>query len=175
MGARDAGRTHLFTWSALSTSVILVPFALLTLDSLTPNHTTPPSNLKSSARQRFPLEISPDPVDLGILLPGQSAQATITLHNPGPHPVSVEQIETRCPCIRVEPASFKVAAGEFAEFVARFDPSHDPDFRGGLSIDVVGRSSRDFVLFRARVNLDIRVQNLAALQRHISSEKEGLR
>jgi hypothetical protein len=94
------------------------------------------------------------------------------LRNPGPRPVSVERIETSCPCIRVEPARFKVGPGEFAELVARFDPSHDPDFRGGLSIEVVGRSSRDFVLFRARVNLDIRVQSIAALQRHASPEKE---
>jgi hypothetical protein len=59
--------------------------------------------------------------------------------------------------------------------VARFDPSHDPDFRGGLSIEVVGRSSRDFVLFRGKVNLDIRVQRAAALARRAPAEQEGLR
>jgi len=166
-------RRTLVLWASIPAAV---GFCTLLLPLLGPSPSThTPHPTIESTRARFPLEISPDPVDLGVLPPGRSAQATISLRNPGPRPVSVERIETSCPCIRAEPASFKVGPGELAELVTRFDPSDDPDFRGGLSIEVVGRSPRDFVLFRARVDLEIRVQNIGALQRHTSPEKEGLR
>ncbi|MGC8643481.1 MAG: hypothetical protein ACP5XB_26795 [Isosphaeraceae bacterium] len=133
-----------------------------------PTHT----NLTSSERERFPFEINPDPVDLGVLLPGRSAQASISLHNPGRRAVSVECIGTSCPCLRAEPSSFGVGPDDFTELAVRFDPSHDPAFRGVLSVEVIGWGSGGKVLFRARVNLNICDQEPAERQRLGPSEKE---
>jgi len=104
-------------------------------------------------------------VSLGILLPGQSADAKFVLRNLGPQTVTVERVKTSCPCLRVEPASFKVGSGEFAELVVGFDPSHDPDFRGGLSIEVAGLSTTGEVEFRARVDLEVQAVSLKDAER----------
>ena len=54
----------------------------------------PPSNSALSPNRHFPLETTPDPVDLGILSRGQSAVAKITLRNPSRQPAIVERIQT---------------------------------------------------------------------------------
>lgn len=108
-------------------------------------------------------------MSLGILSPGQLASVKITLGNRGPQPAKVERIKTSCPCLRVEPQSFEVGSGEFAELVVGFDPSHDPDFRGGLSIEVTGLSTAGKGVFHARVGLEVQAAPVKASTRSSGS------
>jgi hypothetical protein len=39
-----------------------------------------------------------------------------------------------------------------------FDPTGEPDFHGGLSVDVVGRGAENVVYFRTRVELEVQPQ-----------------
>jgi hypothetical protein len=121
------------------------------------------------------LVVEPNPLDLGVLNAGQTAKATLALRNTRDKPLSIASITTSCSCVLVSPAQVRVEPGESVTLSVSFDPQAEPDFRGGLSIEVVGRDSREAVLFRARVNLDIRAQSMAALERHTSPETEGLR
>ena len=113
----------------------------------------PPSNLTRPGSGFFPLEINPNPVDLGTLAPGRSAQTTITLHNPCPLMVSVDRIETSCQCLRVGPAPARLMPGERAVLAARIDLSSETEFRGGLSITVAGIAASGREVFQTRVNL----------------------
>ncbi len=101
------------------------------------------------------LKASPDPVDLGILSPGQSAVAKVVLQNQTSGPFHVTEVDISCPCLCVDPPSVELAPGASVELAARFDPSHDPEFRGGLSIEVTGRSRIGEVEFRTRVHLEV--------------------
>ena len=70
--------------------------------------------------------------------------------------VEVERIETSCHCVRVEPMSLSIEPGESTTLTVSFDPSEDPDFRGGLAVEVLGKDRDDDVLFRTRVDLTVR-------------------
>jgi hypothetical protein len=124
--------------------------------SSTPNHTDPPpSNITG---RRFPLEVSPNVIDLGILRPRHSAAARLTLRNPSLRTVIVEQIQTSCPCLQAEKQSIILGPQESAALALRFDSSDDSDFRGGLSIEVVGRGVTGGIVFATRVNAVVRAE-----------------
>jgi Protein of unknown function (DUF1573) len=143
------------------------------LGSSTPNLTPPPENLASSVGPHFPLKINPDPVSLGVIDRGQKAKAAFTLVNHGSQPVAIERIETSCPCLTTTPGSIRVSPGERMVLAVEFDPSAEPDFRGGLSIDVTGYSG-DRVAFHTLVNLDVRADSLKGGGALVSlPDKEG--
>jgi len=72
--------------------------------------------------------------------------------------VIVAMVETSCPCLNVAEQSTNIGPGQAAELTVKFDPTDDPDFRGGLSIDVIGRDPRGGIVFRTRAQIDVRVQ-----------------
>lgn len=94
-------------------------------------------------------------MSLGTLTTGQRAELPITLRNRTSRPLGIRRVETSCPCLRAEPMSFTVRPGESAEVRLAFDSSQEPDFRGGLSIGVVGYDSAGEAVFRTRVDLDV--------------------
>ena len=104
----------------------------------------------------FPLEINPDPTEMGVLKPGQQAELKIVLRNPGREPIAIRRIETSCPCVQVAPVMFRVGPGEVKSLAVRFDPSDEPDFRGELSVIVTGYDGEARVAFANRVNLEVR-------------------
>jgi hypothetical protein len=97
-----------------------------------------------------------NPASLGVLEPGSTASARLTLRNPNDAPIAVKVIETSCPCVLVTPPVLDVNARNSADVTLTFDPSNEPDFRGGLSIDVVGKASGGAELFRTKLNLEVR-------------------
>jgi len=117
-----------------------------------------PLSLKSasSAHSSLPLVIDPDPVELGVLKPGQPAQTKFAACNWGSQPAMVERVETTCPCIQVTPGLFPLGAGESRDPTVRFDPTHNPEFRGRLSVVVTGFDGSERVLFRTRISFEVR-------------------
>ncbi|WP_422931429.1 DUF1573 domain-containing protein [Singulisphaera sp. PoT] len=109
-----------------------------------------------SPTQRFPLDIIPNPLSLGILKPHQGAEADGELHNPGSREIVVENVETSCGCVVVNPRSLRLAPGETTSLKAAFDPSHDPEFRGRLAVQVVGHGPGNTIVFQTIVNLEVR-------------------
>lgn len=100
--------------------------------------------------------IAPTSISLGVLNPGQAAQAMFTLRNPTAGPVDVARLETSCHCLRVTPRSFRIGPGEPCSLRAAFDPAHEPDFQGVLAVIVTGRETDGDVVFRTVVKLDVR-------------------
>jgi hypothetical protein len=132
--------------------------SLAVLGSAAPNHIPPLSKLTSTAGPQLPLKISPDPISLGTLDPGRSAVAKLTLRNSGSDPVIVARVETSCPCLTVAEQSTEIGPGQAADLTMEFDPADDPDFRGGLSIDVIGRDPLGGIVFRTRAQIEVRAQ-----------------
>lgn len=102
------------------------------------------------------LIVSPDPIALGVLTPGHSAQTTVTIRNQTSEAVMVRRFETTCPCILVTPVPIRVGPRGTASLVVTFDPKAEPDFRGSLSVDVVGYADDGGRVLRATADIDVR-------------------
>lgn len=132
-------------------------------DSSNTHYTPPLLNSASSASADSPLEISPNPISLGAVLTSKKAKASFTLANHWSQIVAVERIETSCPCLTISPESFHIQPGERKSIAVEFDPSTEPDFQGGLSIEITGYAVGSVVfhtlvkvevLSKARVNIE---------------------
>lgn len=67
----------------------------------------------------------------------------------------VATVETSCPCLLVSKQPVCVRPGECADLTVKFDPTDDPDFRGGLSIHVIGRDPTGEIVFGTRAHLEV--------------------
>ena len=99
----------------------------------------------------------------------------LTRYSRSRQPVTVVRVATSCPCLSAKQVPIRIGPAETRTLVLCFDPSDEPDFQGGLSIEVAGHDENDSTVFTTRVNVDVRAQSMAALQRQTSPEKEGLR
>lgn len=136
----------------------LMALGVLTLylrSSTTPNPTLPPLNSPGSAKAHFPLEISPDPIELGVLDPGESAEATLLLRNPRAEPILVVKIETSCDCVSAKPGSLQFGGCETRTLTLSYDPSAAPIFEGRLGVVITGYMSGDNVAFRTGIRLRV--------------------
>jgi hypothetical protein len=104
--------------------------------------------------ERSPLKIVPNPVNLGLLQPGSSAQRPLVVNNPGLRSVSVRRIESSCPCIRVEPGRLELLARAGQDLMVTFDPTEEPDFRGGLLVEVGFFDENDRRLATAQIQVE---------------------
>jgi hypothetical protein len=102
------------------------------------------------------LSVHPDPNPLGELTAGQTTRRAAMLRNQGAGPITVERVESSCPCVRVAALPLTVGAGEAAPMTVEFDPSEEPEFHGRLSVDLVGREPGGSVVFRTSVTLRVR-------------------
>lgn len=98
---------------------------------------------------------SPASIALGRLAPGERAEAGWTLSNRTAAVVRLDRVESSCPCVRVEPIPTTIDPGGQANLRVVFDPAEEPDFRGGLAVDLTGRGPTGVVLFRSTVDLTV--------------------
>ena len=147
-------RGRLILLTAFPSLAGIAVFCISLIGSASPNHTPPLTNLASSARRHFPLEISPDPVRLGVVIQGHDARAHLTIFNRGSQPVSLDLIETTCPCLTIAPASIALPPGESKTLTIQFNSSAEPDFLGTLLMDVTGHA-RGQLLFETQVKLRV--------------------
>jgi hypothetical protein len=84
----------------------------------------------------------------------------------------IERIETSCPCLATTPGSIRISPGESKVLAIEFDPSAEPDFRGGLSVDVTGHAG-ERVAFHTLVNVDVRTQSPKGVGEFPQPNEEG--
>ena len=94
-------------------------------------------------------------VSLGVVRRDRTSRVTLLLKNQSARPLAVERIETSCPCVTVGPKVVRLAPGRVVKLTAVLDPSEEPDFRGPLSVSVVGRGGGR-CLFRTWVDAEVR-------------------
>jgi len=56
----------------------------------------------------------------------------------------------------VTPVFLRIDAHTSATLKVAFDPADEPDFRGGLSVDLTGREPDGATAFRTQVNLEVK-------------------
>lgn len=152
---------------AILTGIIIVAASFAIFASSSPHHKTARPNPSRSNKQPFPIEISPDPFEIGRISPGQSARATFVFRNAGSQVMTIRRIETSCPCLVVDPTAVEVGSGESTILSARFDGSEDPGFRGRLSINVKGFDAMEKLVFSTSVNLEVKPRPVKASE-HLS-------
>lgn len=121
-----------------------------------PNSSPPPPvrSLEAAPGDHFPLALDPDRLSLGVVSAGQKAKATLNVTDIGRDSVFVDRIETGCPCLTVTPSSIRLMSGETGALAVDFDPAAEPDFRGGLVIDITGFADGKAV-FRIQTRLRV--------------------
>ncbi|HUY32582.1 MAG TPA: hypothetical protein VMV69_07345 [Pirellulales bacterium] len=94
--------------------------------------------------------------ELGSVGRGAAAEGTMVIANKLAHEVRVAKVTTSCECLSVHLPFKTLAPNEstIAEF--RLDMSKDPDFVGGLGIDVHGLDASGFELFYFEVMVDVK-------------------
>ena len=100
-----------------------------------------------------PLAISPDPLCLGTLEAGGAATASLTAQNHGREALILERVESSCPCVSVGPVPVQIAAGGSALLAVTVDLAGEPDFRGGLTVDLTGNATDGATMFHTEVRL----------------------
>lgn len=75
-------------------------------------------------------------MDLGVLVQGESTQFRQWIRNESEHQVEVTNIEKSCDCIDVKIAESRIASRDKTLVVVTYDSSKEPDFTGGLVIEV---------------------------------------
>jgi hypothetical protein len=133
--------------------VLLVGFAFRSS-----RETKIPESPTESAAIPLPARIEPDPIDLGVLRPGERAGVAASVANLLDGPLIIEKFETSCPCVRVSMDSqLPVTLSPKSTLALRigFDPTEEPDFRGHLAVSLEGRSSDSQCACRARVLVSV--------------------
>ena len=135
-------------------AVVMITALAVVLRSL--NHTPPrPVNSAGAATHHFPLEISPDPIDLGILRRGESAHASVLIRNKQNVSLIIERVVLSCPCILAPSFPLQMGPHDVSRLSFSFDPSSEPDFEGKLAIEVTGYLAGGEIAFRTEVILEV--------------------
>jgi Protein of unknown function (DUF1573) len=122
---------------------------------LGPRRSPPSLKPVGSFSRGFPLEISPEPVDLGDVDGTKPREATSWVKKTRDEALTLERIETSCPCVGRVGAPLRIGAGETHSMTVRFDPSSEIDFQGELGAHLTGYSTDGTVAFRTVVNLKV--------------------
>ena len=115
------------------------------------------SDAAGAAAMRLSLEVGPNRISR-VWSKASPRDATLSILNSGSESVTVARIETSCPCVTIAPSQITVAPSARALLLVAFDPSGEPDFRGGLSIRVTGYLTGDIVAFSTLVDLEVRAE-----------------
>jgi hypothetical protein len=83
------------------------------------------------------------------------SKAALSLTNCGSRELLIDRLETGCPCLTITPERLRIGPSESEVVAVTFDPSGEPDFHGGLSIDISGYS-RGNLAFRTVAQVEVR-------------------
>jgi len=112
-------------------------------------------NSTSGEEQHFPLAISPSPIVFEVLHSGESAKKSLVVRNSQAAPLTIERIEVTCLCIRIAPVPIDVGPGETKTLTVSFDSSSEPEFEGGLSVQITGYLSENKIAFQTQAKIDV--------------------
>jgi hypothetical protein len=108
----------------------------------------PASWLMLSNRQSAHLTVVPAIVELGTLKQGEIGKGNIALSNSSGTDCTISLISSSCPCFSVHVPGNQVGAGQTVSGQVVLDLSHEPEFIGGLLIEVNGYTPDGHTAFR---------------------------
>lgn len=99
----------------------------------------------------------PGGIDFGVLRPGEVARSSLTLRNDSGAPIRLVRVATSCDCVAAdETFPIEFAVGQQSVLSLMFDGREDPGFRGGLSVEIVGKQEDGGIAFTSHVHLQVR-------------------
>lgn len=116
-------------------------------ESVLENHSTHPTTL---------LVPSASTIDLGMVPQSGQAHEYFALTNPGTESVEVAKIETSCECLKVRLTSRTIGPTGRVLAQASLDLGNEPQFSGGLAIEVRGLTNSGAVAFAVVVDVTVR-------------------
>jgi hypothetical protein len=99
----------------------------------------------------FPLEVSPDPIEIGALGAGESRLVSVNLRNTRNTELMLDRIVTSCPCVRVEQVPARIAPAETASLKIRVDGESESNYGDWLAVEIGGYLPDGTVAFRMKV------------------------
>lgn len=147
-------RGHLLAWAAIPAAIGLGTFTLHSRHSSQSAQIPPPLESTSPAQAHSRLAISPDPIVLDVADGEALAEASLNVRNLLGESVTIERIETSCPCISIDGTPIRLDPNEATDLNVALDPSDDLDFEGRLSVRVTGYLNDGRIGFQSRVNIE---------------------
>jgi hypothetical protein len=92
----------------------------------------------------------------GVISSGKKVSMPLALRNRQSTPQTLERIAISCPCIRVAAVPVRLKPDETKALTVTFDPSAEPDFEGGLSVEVEGHLADGRVAFVTHIDLEVK-------------------
>jgi hypothetical protein len=114
-----------------------------------------PDQRDSTEQRDFPLEVGPDAIALRVQQGQGPAGTSVPVRNSQAVPLTLERIETSCPCIGVSGLPVRLEPDETVDLKLAFDPSHEPEFAGALLVRVTGYLAENRVAFETKVRLQV--------------------
>jgi len=111
-----------------------------------PTHHSPKTLLTPSATT----------IDLGIVPQAGREQETFSLTNCGTKPVEISKIETSCDCLDIRLSRRVIGPSEKLLATTSLDLSKEPNFLGGLAIEVKGLTGSGDPAFSIVVDVTVR-------------------
>lgn len=94
-------------------------------------------------------------VDLGVVFQGESARLNTWVKNQGDRVIRVNKLERSCDCLIVNFFKTEIAPGDRVLVQFHYDGSKEPDFIGGLMIEVAMMDDKDVKVGQIEVSLDV--------------------
>jgi hypothetical protein len=148
MNRRRIGSVPFFLGFSGLSMICIVVICLTTSNYFDSHRFSPKSTL-------FVLGVEPSIIKLGNLVPGQDSSRVVLVRNRTSAPVTIDRLETSCPCISAKATPSRVESGGLALVTVKYDSAEDPEFTGTLAVECSGLSSSGELLFRFRVDLTV--------------------
>jgi hypothetical protein len=100
------------------------------------------------------VSVTPAEVDLGHVPAGSRQRVALTLYSAQAESLLLDELESSCPCVRGEGLPWRLEPGQRRPVAVEVDLSAEPEFRGRLQIELVGKSSGR-VVFRSRLTAQV--------------------
>lgn len=109
----------------------------------------------SRAATSLLLNANPDMIDFGTLPRHAQRKGSFTLSNPGMTSVPIARIESSCPCVRARLAQSTISPGGKVELEIELDFREEPDFTGGLLVEVLGQTPEGTLAFSVKISMTV--------------------
>jgi hypothetical protein len=103
----------------------------------------------------FPQLRAPTAIELGELPQDAGMKIPLILKNSHEEPVTVDRLDTTCPCVFADELPWLVPPGKEVQVLLHLDLRREPGFSGRLSIRCSGRTATGTSTFTLRVNVKV--------------------
>lgn len=115
----------------------------------------PSAEREVAPAHREAVSVEPGVLDIGVVSPGTKRSAKMVIVNRGTRSLLLMNIESSCPCVKAAGLPVTIPAAGSREIEIIFDSSGEPDFRGGLAVELLGRDAAAGPVFRTKVKVDV--------------------